>query len=167
LHGTKQIEFGVKNWILCFFFIQSIACYAANEEVESIRILFQKAQSSEKVCLELIDRLEPFNEGNNTLLMGYRACATMLMAKHVFNPFSKLSYFKRGRDILEKAIKSDRDNIELRFLRYTIQTNVPSFLNYNQFKESDRLFLVNSISKLTDQKLKKIIIAYLKTNKTV
>jgi hypothetical protein len=99
--------------------------------------------------------------------MGYRACATMLMAKHVFNPFSKLSYFKRGRDILEKAIKADRDNIELRFLRYTIQTNVPAFLNYDQFKELDRLFLVNSISKLNDQKLKKIIIAYLKTNKTV
>jgi len=155
----------MKTLILCFIWIQSIVCYASNEEVENIRVLFYKAQSSEKVCRELIDRLEPFNEANNVLFMGYRACAVMLMAKHVFNPFSKLSYFKKGKEMLEKAIKSDRDNIELRFLRYTIQTNVPSFLNYSQSKEIDRLFLVNSLSKLNDQKLKKIITSYLTTNK--
>jgi len=157
----------MKTLILCFIWIQSIVCYANNDEVENIRVLFHKAQSSEIICLELIAKLQPYNESNNVLFMGYRACATMLMAKHVFNPFSKLSYFKRGREMLEKAIKFDRDNIELRFLRYTIQTNVPSFLNYNQSKEIDRLFLVDSLSKLNDQKLKKIITSYLTTNKAV
>ena len=154
----------MKTLILCFIWVQSIACYASKEDVENIRMLFHKAQSSEKACLELIDRLEPYNESNNVLFMGYRACAVMLMAKHVFNPFGKLSYFKKGKEMLERAIKPDLDNVELRFLRYTIQTNVPFFLNYNQYKEIDRLFLVNSLINLHDQKLKRIITSYLKTN---
>ena len=155
----------MKTLILCFIWVQSISCYASYEDVENIRMLFHKAQTSEKACLELIDRLEPYNESNNVLFMGYRASAVMLMAKHVFNPFSKLSNFKKGKEILERAIKSDLDNIELRFLRYTIQTNVPFFLNYNQYKEIDRLFLVNSLINLHDQKLKRIITSYLTTNK--
>jgi hypothetical protein len=157
----------MKILILCIIWIQSMTAFADNHEIENIRIMFHKAESSQKVCLDLIDHLQPYNEDNNVLLMGYKACATMLMAKHVFNPFSKLSYFKKGREMLERAIQFDNDNIELRFLRYTIQTNVPSFLNYNQFKDIDRLFLVNSLNKLNDQKLKKIIAAYLTTNKTV
>lgn len=157
----------MKILIFCIIMIQSTTAFAANHELENIRIMFHKAESSQKVCLDLIDNLKPYNEDNNVLLMGYKACATMLMAKHVFNPFSKLSYFKKGREMLERAIQFDHDNIELRFLRYTIQTNIPSFLNYNQFKDIDRLFLVNSLNKLNDQKLKKIIAAYLTTNKTV
>jgi hypothetical protein len=157
----------MKILILYIIWFQSMTAFAANHELENIRMMFHKAESSQIVCLELIEQLQPYNEDNNVLFMGYKACATMLMAKHVFNPFSKLSHFKRGREMLEKAIQFDHNNIELRFLRYTIQTNVPSFLNYSQSKDLDRLFLVNSLNKLNDQKLKRIIAAYLTTNKTV
>lgn len=131
-------------------------------EIEDIRLLFHKAGSSQKVCVELIDLLEPYNDKNNALFLGYKASATMLMAKHLINPFSKLSYFKKGKVMLEKAIQFDQNNVELRFLRYTIQTNVPSFLNYSENKDNDKVFLHQSINKLNDQKLKNIIIEYLK-----
>jgi hypothetical protein len=63
--------------------------------------------------------------------------------------------------MLESAIQADNANIELRFLRYTIQTSVPSFLNYSGEKKADKLFLSKSIPDLKDQELKKIINAYL------
>ena len=85
----------------------------------------------------------------------------MLMAKHVINPFSKLSYFKKGKLMLENAIKADYTNVELRFLRYTIQTNVPGFLNYTSEKNLDRTFIAQSLPKLKDQDLKKIISEFL------
>ena len=130
-------------------------------KVEDVRISFHKASSSEKECRALIDLLQPYHEMNSPLLFGYKAGATMLMAKHLFNPFSKLSYFKKGVKMLEKAIHHDQKNIELRFLRYTIQTNVPSFLNYSKDKDMDRAFLLSSINTLKDPELKKIINAYL------
>ena len=144
-----------------FFLFQGFVSSAKTPEIEDVRILFHKAESSQRVCLELIEILEPYNEKNNALLFGYRASGIMLMAKHLINPFSKLSYFKRGKLMLEKAILFDQKNVELRFLRYTIQTNVPAFLNYSDNKEKDRAFLNQSLNKLNDQKLKIIISTYL------
>jgi hypothetical protein len=148
--------------MLCFFLLQGLSLSAKSPEIEDVRVLFHKAESSQKVCVELIEFLEPYNDKNNALFLGYRGGANMLMAKHLINPFSKLSYFKKGRLMLEKAIQFDQKNVELRFLRYTIQTNVPSFLNYNDNKEIDRVFLLQSLNRLNDQKLKTIISAYLK-----
>jgi len=152
----------VRLLLFCIFLNQAFLSSAKTPEIEEVRLLFHKAESSQKLCVELIELLEPYNEKNNALLSGYKACATMLMAKHLINPFSKFSYFKRGKIMLEKAIQFDQRNIELRFLRYTIQTNVPSFLNYSDNKENDRVFLDQSLSKMNDQKLKNIISAYLK-----
>lgn len=89
----------------------------------------------------------------------------MLMAKYVFNPFSKFSYFKKGKNMLEKAVHADKNNIELRFLRYTIQTNIPAFLGYNDDLETDRLFLKQSLANVKEPELKKIITTYLKDHK--
>lgn len=152
----------MRSYLLCFFLIQGLLSSAKTPEIEDVRVLFHKAESSQKVCVELIELLEPYNDKNNALFLGYRASATMLMAKHLINPFSKLSYFKKGKLMLEKAIQFDQKNVELRFLRYTIQTNVPSFLNYSDNKENDRVFLLQSLNRMNDQKLKIIISNYLK-----
>jgi hypothetical protein len=106
--------------------------------------------------------LENYNETNNPLLGGYRACVTMMMANHVINPFSKLSYFSKGKNLLEKTIAVDINNIELRFLRFTVQTNIPSFLGYKSHIQKDKIFLIKSIVHLSDVELKQQVIAYLK-----
>ncbi len=152
----------MRSYLLCFFLIQGLLSSAKTPEIEDVRVLFHKAESSQKVCVELIELLEPYNDKNNALFLGYKGSANMLMAKHSINPFSKLSYFKKGKLMLEKAIQFDQKNVELRFLRYTIQTNVPSFLNYKDNKEIDRVFLLQSLNRLNDQKLKNIISMYLK-----
>jgi hypothetical protein len=155
----------MKIFSLVILLFHSLCLFAAVPEINEVRLKFHNATSSEKACKDLISQLEPYNETNNPLLMGYKAGATMIMAKHVVNPFTKLSYFKKGKSMLEKAISVDAKNIELRFLRYTIQTNVPSFLGYKTNVSSDHLFLTRSVNSLKDSQLKKIINAYLKQHK--
>lgn len=157
----------MKFYMLCFFLFQGLTVLAKTPQIEDVRLMFHQAGSSQKVCEGLIELLKPYDELNNPLLLGYGACATMLMAKHLFNPFSKLSYFKDGKLMLERAIQANQKNVELRFLRYTVQTNVPSFLNYSSSKEKDRIFLLESLPDISDSRLKSIIISYLKTNKAV
>ena len=152
----------MRSYLLCFFLIQGLLSSAKTPEIEDVRVLFHKVESSQKICVELIELLEPYNDKNNALFLGYRGSTNMLMAKYLINPFTKLSYFKKGKLMLEKAIQFDQKNIELRFLRYTIQTNVPSFLNYSDNKENDRVFLLQSLNSLNDLKLKNIISTYLK-----
>ncbi len=147
---------------LCFLLLFYSSLVFSNVPViKDVRIMLHHATSNEKACNKLISLLVPFNETNNPLLFGYRGGATMLMAKHAFNPFSKLSYFKKGKLMLESAIKADLNNVELRFLRYTIQTNVPGFLNYNSDINLDRTFISQSLPKLKDQELQKIISEFL------
>ena len=149
--------------IACFLILLSGLNYTAKDpSLSSIRLKFHNSTSSEKVCKDLIKQLEPYNEKNNPLLLGFKGGATMLMATHVVNPFSKFSYFKKGRIALEKAIQADKNNVELRFLRYTVQTNIPSFLGYSSHLEKDRVFLRESVNGVKDNDLKKIITSYLK-----
>jgi len=151
----------MKNSLCFMLFFCSITAFANVPSIKEVRIMLHNATSNEQVCIKMIGLLEPFNETNNPLLCGYKGGATMLMAKHAFNPFSKLSYFKKGKIMLESAIKADYTNLELRFLRFTIQTNVPGFLNYTSDKNLDRAFISQSLPKLQDQELKKIIIEFL------
>lgn len=147
--------------ILFVLFLLGNSVFAQTPNISDVRLMLHQATNNEDVCNKMIKMLNPYNEDNNPLLLGYRGGAIMIMAKHAFNPFSKLSYFKKGKNILESAIRVDNTNVELRFLRYTIQTSVPSFLNYSSEKKSDKLFLSKSLSDLKDPELKKIINAYL------
>ena len=131
--------------------------YAQNE----MRSLYQKAATEEASCKKLLHLLRPFNENNNALLAGYKASGTMMMAKYVFNPFSKLSFFSKGKKLMEKAIEKDKENIELRFLRFMVQTNAPSFLGYRHAIQKDKIFLIQSIPIPGDKNLEQFIISFL------
>jgi hypothetical protein len=135
--------------------------FANVPSINEVRSLYEKAVTDESACNKLIEILSPYNENNNPLYAGYKASAIMMMAKHVFNPFSKMSYFKRGKLILETAIKADENNVELRFLRFNAQTHIPSFLGYDGNIETDKKFLMNSFPAIQDAQLKEFLLAYL------
>lgn len=150
---------------LIFFFliILSAQCFASTP-IREVRLLYQTAINEEKSCKALLVFLSPYTEQNSPLLLGYKASATMLMAKYAINPFNKLSYFNEGKKMLERAIQMDENNVELRFLRFAVQNNAPSFLGYRNQITGDKAFLLKSVSELTDSGLKKLIISYLKTS---
>jgi hypothetical protein len=132
--------------------------------IGEIRQLYERSVRDEKTCEKLIGMLEPYNETNNPVYAGYKAGATMIMAKHVFNPFSKFSYFKKGKALLEKAIAKSSSDVELRFLRFTIQTNLPRFLDYHGHISADKAFIIKAFPKVTDTGLRQKITDYVKTS---
>lgn len=131
-------------------------------ELKEIRNLYDKAAFDEKANSKLISILESQSK-NSAILMGYKGSAIALMAKHSYNPYKKIKYFNEGKSLLEKAIATDPDNVELIFLRFAIQTNVPSILNYNQNIRSDKVFLYSMLEKkaIEDYDLKVRIKNYL------
>lgn len=80
------------------------------------------------------------------LLLAYRGVARASMAECAFFPLTKLSYFNEGKAELEDAIKRDPDNVEIRFIRFAMQTNIPSLLMYDDIVE-DKTFILNEIAK--------------------
>lgn len=151
----------MKSVFLTILFFYSTSLFAKDPAINEVRMLYEKAATNEKTCKQLIDLLSPYNEKNNPLLSGYKAVATMLMAKHVFFPFTKLSYFNKGKKMLGKSIEVDGKNVELRFLRFTMETNVPSFLGYNDDIKNDKNFILNFYQGITDTLLKNFMLPVL------
>jgi hypothetical protein len=129
-----------------------------------VRNLYLNAADDEAACNKLMGLLSQDGIESNFLLLGYKGCVTMMKAKYGFNPFSKFSYFKRGKSMLEKAIDHDAGNIELRYLRFGVQINTPGFLGYRKNIPADKAFLLNSIKNISDEYLKQAVIHVLKNS---
>jgi hypothetical protein len=71
----------------------------------------------------------------------YLGALTMKSATLKDTPKEKLAVFKKGKDLLEKAITANKKNTEYRFLRLMIQENAPKILKYSSNKTEDALWI--------------------------
>ncbi|RZL34767.1 MAG: hypothetical protein EOO96_08695 [Pedobacter sp.] len=130
-------------------------------EVSALRKLYYEAAENKTAVKKLSALLAKVNDNSDAILIGYRGATEMMEAKYAFNPVTKLSRFNKGKNYLEKAIKKEPKQVELRFIRFSIQTNLPSFLGYNDHIKIDKDALINSVVKIEDKQLKNNIIDYL------
>jgi hypothetical protein len=148
----------LKKGIQLFVFVFMVVQLTANID---LRNQFDKAIYSKSIAENLKQTLQQKNSLTPTEL-GYLGATKMLLAKHYYNPFNKLEIFNQGKVDLENALKKDKNNAEIIFLRYSCAKNAPHFLNYYQNLESDRIFLENAVTSITDNDLKNRIKVFLK-----
>lgn len=115
--------------------------------LDSVRINYRKSLSDKAVCKNMIGLLGREKNPSATHL-AYLGGLQTIWAQHVFSPISKLSTFNKGKDNIEKAIKMEPADIELRFIRLSVQKNAPSFLGYNSNIIEDREFIKNNYDKV-------------------
>lgn len=120
-----------------------------------IRSNYPKALNDKQICNDMITILS--KENLNTIEKGYYGAYLVIWANHIWNPMDKLSTFKKGKIVLENAIKEDPKNVELRFLRLSIQSNVPKILNYDQNIMSDLTFIKEHKDKIQTNELLKMV----------
>lgn len=132
-------------------------------DLPQIRTAYQLASSDESTAKKLLQQLEVHPSMSPTFL-GYKGAVTMMMAKFQLNPLNKLDYFNNGKSMLEAAIRKDEDNLELIFIRFSVQSNTPAFLNYNQNLNRDKYFLLANVKEEKDKDLKNRIIQFLKSS---
>ena len=134
-----------------------------NNEIETVRSLYLKAYKSEYHCNKFGEKLTEIEEGSSKLIKGYKACFYFIKCKFINNPLEKLSFFNKGKKLLESLIKENPNLIELRLLRYTIQKNLPRVLLYNDNIEKDLNFVYENIDNIEDPKTKKFILSSIKS----
>jgi hypothetical protein len=149
--------------LTAFILHLSFCKVAIPSDLINMRAEFEKASNNEQLANTFLFKL---NQLPNLSLVqqGYKGAITMVSAKFAFNPFAKFDLFNTGKTILTNALLKDNNNIELRFIRFSIQSNTPSFLQYNQYINSDKQFLLNQLLGLKDIDLKKRITKFLKAS---
>lgn len=151
----------MKRILLCI----GIICFgtlvnAQQLDLNDVRKDFNKGVKDQELCERHLETLEKYAQ--TSVEKGYEAAFHMFMAKHTGNPLKKMSYFNGGRKLLEKQIKIDPNNIELRFIRLCIQYYIPTYLGYRDNIEQDKEFLVTNLYKLNDERTKDMLFNYLK-----
>jgi len=130
------------KWLI--FLIILSCCHlsmAQNFDLNNIRQLYLQATDNRENCKQLLQLTMSDNADTNPLKYGYYAVAKILYSQFLFNPISKYSQFNQGKQMLEQVISLHPNNLELRFLRYCVQLNAPSFLNYKQNIMADKILI--------------------------
>lgn len=133
-------------------------------DLVSIRTLFYDATTSQKKCEQFETVLKGPVNLKSEFLKGYTGMCYMLKAKFAWNPYSKLSYFFKGKNYLEDAILTSTSSVELRFLRFSVQTNVPAILNYSGKIEEDKKIILGGYAAILDSDLKRRIKEFMRAS---
>lgn len=164
----------MKNLIL-FILLFTAVSYSSNEEMKFIREQFYRAVGDE----EALGRLENYiNKKYSTqlnsyppVILAYRGGVEALKAKYVFSPFSKFEYVNESLSILEKAVNKMPQNLEIRFIRFSILDNIPFFMGYGEERESDKKVVIAELLKndfsAIDRETQKGLINYLLENSSL
>ena len=126
---------------LCCLLGQVHAQSLSSQEYVGIRKAIVQAVDSERITDSLLQKLSPFSD-NNPLLMGYVATLQALKSKHHWNPYLKLKYLQLATKKMNMAVAGAPMNLEIRFMRFSIQHYTPSFLGYSKQLAEDRQVLV-------------------------
>ncbi len=150
--------------LLFFFCFKLITASAVSYDIYSLRQLYYEAAAKEESAKKFLSVMEKLDDKSDPLLLCYKGMAYLIEAKYSYNPSTKLSSFSKGKIMLEKAIVSDPKNVEIRFMRFCVQTNAPYFLGYNNNISSDKLAIIKAWSPLSDLDLKEKIRKYMLTS---
>ncbi len=133
------------TFIILFVFTLAYAAGAqGNTEVAAIRNeLFydkfdkDKSKSFYKKINELKER--------SPLMEAYKGAAQALLANFEWNPLEKIGHIRSSSKTLEEAVRKDMKNIEIRFLRFYIQNQIPKYLGLSNNIHEDRQAIMDNI----------------------
>ncbi|MEL6557681.1 MAG: hypothetical protein AAFQ94_05815 [Bacteroidota bacterium] len=101
--------------------------------------------------------------------VAYQAASYALMAKITWNPIDKITFINRYGKLIDQAISKDPDNIEIRFLRLSIDHQTPVIIGRKDNVCSDKsliLALLEPIHKFEiDASFNRFILYFLKHEK--
>ncbi len=113
-----------------------------SSDSEKIRKLFYAGIEDEDRVEELLALLSgQFRkslQSKNPFVLAYYGAGETLLGKHAWNPISKLSHLNTGLEKIAGALAKAPDDLEFRFLRFSILHHLPGILGYSEERDQDK-----------------------------
>ncbi|RZL32399.1 MAG: hypothetical protein EOO96_14165 [Pedobacter sp.] len=126
---------------LLFAFTNVCMAQLSPKEIARLKTDLVKAVDNAKLTDSLASKLEKL-QNKTALVTAYTGTLEALRAKHTWNPYNKIKYVKVSMRTMQKAIDLDKENMEIRFMRFSIQHFTPSFLGFSKDLVVDRKEIV-------------------------
>ncbi len=131
---------------LTFLYFTSLNAFAQPVSLNLARETYFGMSTDECNALRLSNDFEK-SPPIDAILKAYYGASSAAAPACLTNPAKKISYFRRGKQLLADAARLQPDNFEIRFLRFATQSKTPSFLGYDQNIEEDKRFLLANLEK--------------------
>ena len=114
-----------------------------------MRQQLMQALNSSKLTDSLYNKLSQ-SPDKSPVTIGYLGALQALKARYAWDPYSKLKYLNACEKTFAKAVTADPHNIEIRFLRFSVEHNVPRWLGYTKHLTADREEMITLIKNEPD-----------------
>ncbi|MEH6763898.1 MAG: hypothetical protein V7655_05310 [Aequorivita antarctica] len=140
------------------FIIALFVSFVGNaQDLKEIRSAYPKASGSTEITTNLDENLANITSSDKPVLLAYRGAVLTLKAKFAKSRSNKQDFFKEGVSLIESAIKSEPSNIEIHYIRMSVQENSPRFLGYHKNIDDDKQFLLDNYAAVSSKELKSVI----------
>jgi hypothetical protein len=139
---------------LCLFLLPFLFAFSnmliSSTDMLALRKSYFEATENETLADSLATTLKNMPD-KSPVFVAYWAACEGLRAKFVFSPYKKIQYINQAQKIFAGAVQLAPKNIEIRFLRFSMQHNIPAFLGQSKNLEEDLATIVENFD--TDENL--------------
>ena len=104
---------------------------------------YYELAAADKVAGEKFYELLADYQDRDALVLGYKAASEAIRARDA-SMFNKLTYVQDAAKTFEQAVSIDPQNPEIRFLRFSVESNLPAFLGLSKHVDEDKEMLLNA-----------------------
>ena len=146
------------------FSIVFLFFFSGSQDISTARENYIQASKSKEKADEFSDAMANYI-GDNKTMLAYKGASIALKAKFACDRKTKKVLFTKGIQILEKALKADPNNAEIRLIRLSIQENTPKILNYKGNIQEDKQLILTTFDK-QNKSLKEHLLTFINQSKS-
>lgn len=125
-----------------------------NFNLSVIRLKFYDAVMDSKKA-EKLEKQISLIYPQSPLIKVYKGATYAIAAKNKWNPFAAFKLLSKSKNKMNEAVKLAPHNLEIRFIRFAVQKNIPSYLGYSDNIKEDKKYLIKHINQFYNPQLDK------------
>lgn len=141
--------------------IISLTILTSSLNIREVRIEYKEAVASEVKLNAFSASLKNVTKKDDKRLVAYKGAAIALSARYLKGVKQKSTAFKNGVEWVEYAIEKKPQDIEVRYVRLSIQQNSPKFLGYHKEIEKDKNYILANYNSIQSKEFKKYLRSYI------
>ena len=133
--------------LLMVFVLGTGQLSATSLPIQTLRKIFHNAVLDASQIASFTKEMDKIKDPT-PIELAYKAAAEALKAQEEWNPVEKLLYLRKFNRMMSRAVAQDMDEIEIRFLRFGIEHNIPGVLGFSKNMHQDKSLIISSVSKI-------------------
>lgn len=117
-----------------------ISSFMSPYSTAALRRHYEQAAANKEAGEKFYNLLHDY-KANDAVVLGYKAASEAIKARDA-SMLNKLTYVQQAAQTFEQAVSLDPSNAEIRFLRFSVESNLPAFLGLSKHVDEDKAFLL-------------------------